>query len=97
VVLKAGKNREGCFSANDLLKQVEHSIDIFETKTNGFSAGLFMFGNSPSHQQQAPDALTAQKMPKHPNKDQLAQREGQKCKMGGMAQIKLHKVFLFSR
>ena len=64
VVFKAGKNRDGYFSAADLLKQVDRAIDIFESKTNGFATGLFMFDNAPTHQKRAPDALSATKIPK---------------------------------
>jgi hypothetical protein len=48
----------------DLLRQVDHAIDIFEGKTNGNSQGLFLFDNAPSHQKRAADALSAKKMPK---------------------------------
>jgi hypothetical protein len=64
---KAGKNRDGYFDGEDLLRQVENAIDIFENKTNGFATGLFMFDNAPSHQRRAPDALSARKMPKNPH------------------------------
>ena len=47
---KAGKNRDGYFDANDMLQQVENAIDIFKSKTNGFTTGLFLFDNAPSHQ-----------------------------------------------
>ena len=56
---KAGKNRDGYFDANDMLQQVENAINIFESKTNGFTTGLFLFDNAPSHQKRAPDALSA--------------------------------------
>ena len=46
---------------------MENAIDIFEAKTNNFVTGLFMFDNAPSHQKQAPDALSARKMLKNPN------------------------------
>ncbi|KAI0309113.1 hypothetical protein OF83DRAFT_1180000 [Amylostereum chailletii] len=49
VVFKAGKNREGWFSAEDLLAQVDRAIDVFEGKTKGFAQGLFLFDNAPSH------------------------------------------------
>ena len=78
VVFKAGKNRDGYFSYEDLLKQVEHSIDIFESKTNGFATGLFIFDNAPSHQKRAPDALSARKMPKNPSKDWSPKKDGPK-------------------
>ena len=60
----AGVNCDGYFDAQDLQKQAEHAIDIFEGKTNGNAQGLFLFDNAPSHQKQAPDALSARKMPK---------------------------------
>ena len=64
ILFKPGVNRDGYFDANDLQKQVEHAIDIFEGKTNGNAQGLFLFDNAPSHQKRAPDALSARKMPK---------------------------------
>lgn len=47
--------------------QVDKAIDIFESKTNGFATGLFVFDNAPSHQKRADDALSARKMPKWPS------------------------------
>jgi hypothetical protein len=67
VVFKAGKNRDGYFDAEDLLQQVDHAIDIFEERTNGFATGLWLFDNAPSHQRRAPDALSARKMTKNPS------------------------------
>ena len=43
VIFKAGKNQDGWFSAGDLLKQVEKSIDIFKSKMNGFATSLIFF------------------------------------------------------
>ena len=57
VLFKARKNCDGWFAAEDLLKQVDHAIDIFEGKMSGRATGLFLFVNAPSHQKQAPDAL----------------------------------------
>ncbi|KAL1669056.1 hypothetical protein GGF50DRAFT_44924 [Schizophyllum commune] len=71
VVFKAGKNRDGYFTAVELLAQVDHAIDIFEERTRGFAQGLFLFDNAPSHQKRAPDALSARKMPKDPRSFQL--------------------------
>jgi len=59
VVFKAGKNRDGYFAAEDLLKQVEHAIDLFEANTNVFITGHSLFNNSLSHQKHASDALSA--------------------------------------
>jgi hypothetical protein len=58
------------------MQQVEKAIDIFESKTNGFATGLFLFDNAPSHQRRADDALSAQKMPKQPNKGWTHQKDG---------------------
>ena len=72
IVFKPGKNRDGWFSANDLLKQVDNAIDIFEGLTRGWAQGLFLFDNAPSHQKRAENALSARRMPKgacsHPSR-----------------------------
>ncbi|KAF8637426.1 hypothetical protein AX16_010820, partial [Volvariella volvacea WC 439] len=65
VIFKAGKNHDGYFTAEDLLVQVNHAIDIFEAKTNCFTTRLFLFDNTPTHQKHAPDALLAHYMPKN--------------------------------
>lgn len=67
VLFRAGKNRDGYFTAEDLIAQVDKAIDIFEGKTNGFVTGLWLFDNAPSHQKRAPDALSARYMPKGPS------------------------------
>ena len=76
VIFKAGKSRDGWFSADDLLEQVDRAIDVFEWRTNGFATGLFIFDNAPSHQKHAPDALSAQNMPKRPNKHWTRVKDG---------------------
>jgi hypothetical protein len=67
VVFKAGKNYDGYFDANNFLQQVDNAIDIFEEHTNGFGMGLWLFDNASSHQQCAPDALSAYRMTKNPS------------------------------
>ena len=69
-------NQDGYFTANDLLKQVETAIDIFEVKTNNMVMGLFLFDNAPSHQKRAPDALSAQKMSKGSKADWTHHKDG---------------------
>ena len=64
ILFKAGLNRDGYFDADDLLRQVDKAIDIFEGKTKGYSQGLFLFDNAPSHQKRAPNALSARRMVK---------------------------------
>jgi hypothetical protein len=66
VTFKAGKNRDGYFDNDDLVQQVELSMDIFEDKTHGFKRALFLFDNATSHQKRAPDAPSARKMVKNP-------------------------------
>ena len=39
--------------------KVDKAIDIFEGLTNGWAQGLFVFDNAPSHQSDAPDAISA--------------------------------------
>jgi hypothetical protein len=55
-------------------------IDVFEGKTNGFATGLFLFDNAPSHQKQAPDALSARKMPKNPHPTWTHHKKGPKMR-----------------
>ena len=64
VIFKAGKLRDGWFSANDLLAQVDRAIDVFEGLTKGWAQGLFLFDNAPSHQKRADDAISACQMVK---------------------------------
>jgi hypothetical protein len=82
VVFKAGANRDGYFSADHLLAQVEKAVDIFEGKTNGFAQGLFLFDNAPSHQKRAADALSARKMSKGPSATWTHHKDGPKMRNG---------------
>ena len=95
MVFKAGRNRDGWFSADDLSKQVEISIDIFEAKTNGFTMGLFMFDNALSHQQRAGDALSAWKMPKRPNEGWTHRKDGPHMRNGWFGSAAQTQEFYF--
>ena len=64
MLFRPGKNREGWFTADHLLAQVDRTIDIFDRLTNGHAQGLFLFDNAPSHQKRADDALSARMMVK---------------------------------
>ena len=64
VIFKAGKNHDRYFGAEEILAQVNSAIDIFEGLSQGNFKALFLFDNAPSHQKQAPDAISARKMPK---------------------------------
>ncbi|KAF8585443.1 hypothetical protein K439DRAFT_1343453 [Ramaria rubella] len=85
IVFKAGKNQDGYFTADDLQKQVETAIDIFEIKTNHTATGLFVFDNAPSHQKRAPDALSARKMPKGPKADWTHHKDGPRMRYASFA------------
>ncbi|KAF8576974.1 hypothetical protein K439DRAFT_1649191 [Ramaria rubella] len=85
IVFKAGKNQDGYFTADDLRKQVEMAIDIFEIKTNHTATGLFVFDNAPSHQKRAPDALSARKMPKGPKADWTHHKDGPRMRYASFA------------
>ena len=95
MVFKAGKNQDGYFSAEDLLKQVEKSIDIFEAKTNGFVTGLFLFDNAPSHQKWAGDTLSACKMPKRPNDGWTHHKDGPQMCNGTFGPTNILQEFYF--
>ena len=96
VVFKAGKNRDGYFNADDLLQQVENAIDIFESKTNGFATGLFLFDNAPSHRRRAPDARSAPKMPKGPHATWPHRKEGPKMQPGNFGVDNTPQNFYFA-
>ena len=49
VLFQAGKNCDGYFTTNNLIKQVNFVINIFESKTNGTMTDLFLLDNAPSH------------------------------------------------
>lgn len=66
ILFKAGKNRDGYFSAEDVQAQTHLMLDIFEERfPNGSAIAVLGFDNAPSHQKRAPDALSARKMVKN--------------------------------
>jgi len=48
VFFKAGKKCDGYFTTDDLMKQVQKAVDMFESKMNGMATVLFMYDNTPS-------------------------------------------------
>ena len=54
-------SREGYFTNENLLQQVEKTADIFE-RVQPNATGIFMFDNAPSHCKMANDALNVNKM-----------------------------------
>ena len=54
-------SRDGYFTNDHLLNQVEKRVDIFE-RIHPDCTGVFMFDNAPSHRKVSDDALNANKM-----------------------------------
>ncbi|KAL5504652.1 hypothetical protein ACEPAH_7315 [Sanghuangporus vaninii] len=65
VYFRAGKNRDGYFTHEDIEKQVQNAIEIFEDRFPECTA-LFAFDNATIHSKRAKDALSARHMPKFP-------------------------------
>jgi hypothetical protein len=63
VLFKAGKNREGYFTNEDILKQVETAMDILE-KHYPDDDHVLIFDNASTHQKRPDGALSARRMPK---------------------------------
>lgn len=67
IEIKPGKNRDGYFSNDDLLVQVQHAIDLVR-KLYPNDNHAFIFDNARSHSKRAEDALSARHMPKGTSK-----------------------------
>ena len=63
-MFKAEKNRDGYFQHEDLIRQVETAINIFENRFLS-CVKLFAFDNTTTHMKRASNALSARYMPKH--------------------------------
>jgi hypothetical protein len=72
VVFKAGKNREGYFTSNDVIKQAPAAMDILNWHYSD-EDHIFIFDNTTTHLKQADDALSAHHMP---NSHQNAEKNG---------------------
>lgn len=81
---KAGKNRDGYFTNDDLVEQVDKAINIFEARTHGFIKGLFTFDNATTHRKRPPDGLSALKMPKGPSQTWAHVKGGPRMRNGTM-------------
>jgi len=80
MLFKAGKDRDGYFTNEDLLAQTEKAIELFEDNFPGNAVAAFAFDNATTHQKRAPDALSARKVPKFPKR--WPEKNGQQgCKM----------------
>jgi hypothetical protein len=67
VLFKAGKNREGYFTSDDILKQAEKAIDILQ-KHYPDDDHVLVYDNATTHLKRADGALSARKMPKSTSK-----------------------------
>jgi len=67
VLFKAGKNWEGYFMADDILKQPEKAIDILQ-KHYQDQDHVLVYDNASTHQKQPDSSLSACKMPKYTSK-----------------------------
>jgi hypothetical protein len=54
-----------------------------------------MFDNAPSHQKRAPDALSARKMPKNPNKEWAHKEDGPRMRNGSFGRENMSQDFYF--
>ena len=67
-------HREGYFTNNLLIQQVEKTKNIFE-RVHPDAAGIFLFDNAPSHRKVADDALNADRMNVGLGEKQLIMRD----------------------
>jgi len=63
VFFKAGKNRDGYWTSEDVFSQARTAIEIFQRKWPE-EQGLFLYDNATIHKKRAPSALSATRMPK---------------------------------
>lgn len=68
VLFKAGKERDGYFTNDEILQQTSKAMDILE-KHFPDDNHVFLFDNATTHLKRADDALSARKMPKFTPKD----------------------------
>ncbi|KIJ25877.1 hypothetical protein M422DRAFT_273108 [Sphaerobolus stellatus SS14] len=66
LLFRVGKNRDGYFDNSHLMVQVEKAIKLIHDNFGDTAIAAFGFNNAPSHQERAPDALSARHMPKNP-------------------------------
>ncbi|KAJ7181650.1 hypothetical protein C8R43DRAFT_1083839 [Mycena crocata] len=85
LAFEAGKNREGWFANEHLLKQTDRAIDIFESRSNGTMTGLFLYDNAPGHLKRAADALSARTMVKNPHPTWTLKPDGPRMRNGRFA------------
>ena len=64
IIFQPGKSRQGWFTLDHLLAQVDNAIDIFNNLTRGYAQVLFLFNNALNHHKCADDAISAWNMVK---------------------------------
>jgi hypothetical protein len=67
VIFRPGKNREGYFTNEDILAQVEHAMAIVGQYYSD-EDHIFMYDKATTHHSRPSDALSATKMPRNPSK-----------------------------
>ncbi|KAJ3968854.1 hypothetical protein EV361DRAFT_870518 [Lentinula raphanica] len=68
VIWKPGKNRDGYFTHEDILAQLEKAVEILK-RDYPDEEHIFVYDNAPTHLKRAEDALSARKMPRNPPRD----------------------------
>ncbi|KAI9057198.1 hypothetical protein FKP32DRAFT_1615362 [Trametes sanguinea] len=66
-LFKPGKNRDGYFNNDDVLRQFHTAADIAQARWPDDDI-VFIVDNAPTHQKRAPGSLSARSMPKNPSK-----------------------------
>lgn len=64
VIFRPGKNRDGYFVNEDILKQAQKAMDILKRDYPN-EEHIFIYDNAKTHLKRAEDALSARKMPKN--------------------------------
>jgi hypothetical protein len=67
VIFKAGKNRDGYFTNEEIIAHVTRAMNILE-RDYPDEDHVFVFDNATTHLKRADDALAARKMPKRPSR-----------------------------
>ncbi|THV01839.1 hypothetical protein K435DRAFT_654565 [Dendrothele bispora CBS 962.96] len=70
VIFRPGKNRDGYFDNDDIIKQAEVAIEILKTDYPD-EDHVFVYDNATTHMKRPPEAPSAKKMPKNTPKDML--------------------------
>jgi hypothetical protein len=70
VVFQAGKVREGYFTNDDIVAQVEHAMEIL-AKYYPNKDHVFVYNCASTHLKRSKEALSASKMPKNPSKPDM--------------------------